>query len=105
MDRVEQFCDMCYRATNLFARKNREYGDAIVATGVMGAMVEVITVAARVQTMLKNPENFTIPDDFSNELWDKMLDLHNYANIVMMMIEDENWTGKGGFFGLEAPHE
>ena len=92
--RRSQFTKFCARAEALFVRKNAEYGDAIATTGLLGAIVEIITVAARLKQLIRSPE--LILNDFGlrNVIIDKLLDMHNYSNIALMMIEDGNADGE-----------
>jgi len=90
--RVETFGRVCSSCEKLFEQKNDEYGDTIVATGVLGASVELIGVVARLKKLvLQAPDggkaNMTA-------LADVFKDIHNYANIGLMMMNEDNWKGK-----------
>jgi len=94
-NRDQQFYAMCDEGYEIFQTRNREYGDAISRTGVIGACVEIIGGAARVEALVLKAK------ELGGDNWEKLgslknvlHDLHNYANIALMMIEDNNWRGE-----------
>lgn len=96
--RISQFDDFCDQARALFLRKNEEYGDAIATTGLLGAIVEIVTVAARLKQLIRTPELILTDAEIRKEVIDKLLDSHNYSNIALMMLEDGNADGEN--YGL-----
>jgi hypothetical protein len=87
-----QFDEACKSGCELFRVRNRQYNDAISETGVIGVSVELIGVVARLKGLvLHNP---THGRDKQESLRNVAIDLHNYANILAMMLDDENWEGK-----------
>ena len=95
--RAQHFDDTCYEAYNLFKVRNKQYGDAIKETGVLGATVELIAVTARLkQLVVKAPNHF--PDHNApkqrEQIRNALIDAHNYANIGLMMFDEENWNGE-----------
>jgi hypothetical protein len=86
------FETVCRDGQLLFARKNRQYGNAIRHTGVLGAVVEIIGAAARLPAMVLR--NTTHGRDIQAKLIDVLLDIHNYASIAIMMLHDDNWEGE-----------
>ncbi|MCG8620171.1 MAG: hypothetical protein MI802_28455 [Desulfobacterales bacterium] len=89
--RDEQFSRMCEEGTKIFRRKNRQYADAIATTGVLGASVEILGVASRLKPLVLHS-----PSHGRNEkaaILNVANDLHNFANILAMMVEDDNWEG------------
>jgi len=86
------FLDCCESNQILFAEKNRQYGNAIVKTGVVGATVELIGVVARLrQLVLKSPNHGR---DEIEAIMNVARDAHNYANILWMMLQMNNWEGE-----------
>jgi len=95
--RVVHFRDICNDALILFETRNKQYGDAIKETGVLGATVELIAVTARLkQLVVKAPNHF--PDHNApkqrEQIRNALIDAHNYANIGLMMFDEENWNGE-----------
>lgn len=88
---VEEFVDICHKDQNLFAVKNEQYGNAIITTGVLGASVELIGAAARLRKLVLTSEGHGRNEVRS--LIDVFMDLHNYSNIALMMLRDNNWEG------------
>lgn len=90
--RVETFTRVCASCEKLFEKKNEDYGDTIVATGVLGASVELIGTVARLRKMvLQAPDGGKAT---MSELADIFKDIHNYSNIALMMMNEDNWKGK-----------
>jgi hypothetical protein len=59
---------------------------------VLGAVVECVAKMARLRNLvLKSPNHGR---DDKKAVYDSLLDLHNYAIIGLMMLEEENWDGK-----------
>lgn len=87
----DTFKTICASSHRLFRRKNYEYRDTIVETGVLGAAVELVGIAGRLKALvLKNRDHGRSHRD---ELIDILKDAHNYANIALMMLAEENWDG------------
>jgi len=89
--RSQQFDICCYIGKELFLRKNTEYGDSIKETGVLGAVVAIHGICARLSVLC-------IKGKFSQEnvrelLVDLFVDLHNYANIALIMLGEDNLDG------------
>ena len=91
-DTNHAFESHCEAGAELFLIKNRQYGNSIVRTGVLGACVELIGACARLpQLVLKAMDHGRSTPEV---LRDVFLDIHNYANIALMMLEQENWEGE-----------
>lgn len=96
---LEEFSNQCQQAGQIFKQKNEEYGNAIDAGGVTGAVVELIGAVARLMVMvLHSPDAGRSKKE---QIRDKLLDLHNYANIAMIMLEHDNWQGEIDWFDKE----
>ena len=72
------------RALELFERKNRDYGDAFANYGTVGVLV-------RMEDKLRrsiNISNTGIQLVNDEGLKDTLLDLHNYAAMALMLLEN-----------------
>jgi hypothetical protein len=93
--RALQFTRMCQDGLDVFTDRNKEYGDAIVETGVLGACVELVGATARLKVMVvKNPKWGVEPNFDRAGVLNCLLDIHNYANIGLMMLEENNLRGQ-----------
>lgn len=91
-DRNETFDLVCEASKKIFVVKDAEYDHATSATGVLGATVELVGIIARLKKMvLKSPDNGASKKD---ELKAILKDAHNYVNIAMIELADDNWSGK-----------
>lgn len=89
--REHQFDDICEASKEIFVEKNGlgHYADSIAETGVLGAAVAIHGVNARIKRyVLASPD---AGKSHAEELKELVKDLHNYANIMGMMIMDGNW--------------
>ena len=91
--RVGTFDRVCESSREVFVQKNEEYGDSIVATGVLGASVELVGTSARLKKLAIRATDEEILKN-TEELVQIFKDLHNYANIALMMLSDENLRGR-----------
>jgi len=90
--RVDVFDAACLEGKKVFLVRDAQYDGATVATGVQGAVVEVVGISARLRKMvLKAPDR---GESQAEEILKILVDLHNYANIAMMELSDGNWVGK-----------
>lgn len=89
--RDKQFSQLCKKSFKIFKVKNREYDDAIADTGVLGASVELIGVVSRLKGLVL--KNKTHGRNKGPQILNVAKDVHNYANILNMMLEDGNWEG------------
>ena len=86
MDRVAQMKAIQSEASALFERKNADYGDAFATYGPVGVLVRMGDKIARLQSISKN--GVTLVD--SESLRDTLIDLHNYAAMAVMLIDEGN---------------
>ena len=86
----EKFALICEECGALFSVKNRQYGNAIEETGVLGAAVEIVGIAARLKQIVIRGDGEEVQMD---TLRDILMDLHNYATIAIMMLDDKNMRG------------
>mgnify|MGYP001335965886 FL=1 len=85
MNRVEQLENVQKDALELFKKKNTDYGDAFAKFGVIGVLMRIEDKIQRSLSISK--KNITMVNDES--IRDTLLDLHNYAAMAIMLL-DEN---------------
>ena len=86
MDRVAQMEAIQSEALALFKRKNADYGDAFATYGPVGVLVRMGDKIARLQSITR--AGVTLVD--SESLRDTLVDLHNYAAMAVMLIDEGN---------------
>lgn len=96
LDIVRGFIKACDESGALFERKNREYGSAIESGGLVGAVIEIIGIAARLHQLVIVSNSRDTED--LEQIKDKLLDAHNYANIGLIMLKNGNWRGDPTYF-------
>ena len=82
-DRVEQMKTIQNEALDLFAKKNQDYGDAFAVYGVMGVLIRMEDKLHRALSITKT--SITLVDE---GLRDTLLDLHNYAAMALMLMDE-----------------
>ena len=83
--RVKQLQDIQYQAKNLFEKKNKDYGDAFATYGTVGVLVRIGDKINRLVNITAN--GITL---INNEgLRDTLIDLHNYAAMAIMLLDEE----------------
>ena len=85
VDRVGQFKMVQIESRDLFRRKNADYGDAFATYGTVGILVRIGDKIRRCQSITSRGVNLV--DD--EKLRDTLLDLHNYAGMAVMLIDEE----------------
>ena len=88
MNRVEQMQKVQANALELFTKKNADYGDAFAKFGVIGVLMRIEDKLQRTMSITKNGVNL-VNDE---KIKDTLLDLHNYAAMGLMLLEEENLT-------------
>ena len=71
-------------ALELFRKKNIDYGDAFAKYGVIGVLMRIEDKLQRSISITKNGVNLV--DDES--IRDTLIDLHNYAAMALMLIDE-----------------
>lgn len=85
-DRVEQMKKVHQEALELFKKKNADYGDSFANFGPVGVIVRMGDKINRLSSVTKNGVHFV-----DNEsIRDTLVDLHNYAAMAVMLIDEEN---------------
>jgi len=85
-DRVKQMKDVQEKALELFKKKNADYGDAFAKFGVIGVLVRIEDKIQRSLSITKNGINLVSDESIK----DTLLDLHNYAAMALMLLEENN---------------
>ena len=85
MSRVEQLESIQTTARELFKKKNADYGDAFAEFGLIGVLVRIEDKIKRSLSISKS--NIQLIDD--EKLEDTLLDLHNYAAMALMLMQEE----------------
>jgi hypothetical protein len=85
-DRVDAACKA------LFVERDAKYGHATVETGVQGAVVELVGITARLKQMVLRSADHGASQ--VEDLAQILKDAHNYANIALMEMADDNWIGR-----------
>jgi hypothetical protein len=82
--RVAQLTAVQTEARELFAIKNRDYGDAFAGFGVVGVLVRLSDKLKRGMTI--SATGVTLVN--TESLRDTLIDLHNYAAMGVMLIDN-----------------
>jgi len=86
--RVEQLQDIQCQAKQLFEKKNKDYGDAFATYGTVGVLVRIGDKINRLVNITANGITLV-----NNEgLRDTLIDLHNYAAMAIMLLDEEKET-------------
>jgi hypothetical protein len=84
-DRIEQMQKVHKEALGLFTKKNADYGDSFANYGPVGVIVRMGDKINRLSSVTKNGVHFV-----DNEsIRDTLIDLHNYAAMAVMLIDEE----------------
>ena len=85
MTRPEQLRKIQDECLELFKRKNADYGDAFADYGPVGVMIRMGDKLRRMASISK--AGVTLVGD--ERLRDTALDLHNYAAMLVMLLDEE----------------
>jgi len=84
MDRVMQLTEIQNEACELFRKKNADYGDAFATYGTVGILVRLGDKISRLQSITNRGINL-VEDE---KLRDTLIDLHNYAAMGIMLLDE-----------------
>ena len=87
MNRVEQLKNIQDKCREIFEKKNSDYGDSFSSHGTVGVMVRIADKLTRFTNVTKNKLELKVDDE---TLKDTLMDLHNYAAMAIMCLEDNN---------------
>lgn len=85
MNRVEQLQIIQSDALELFKKKNADYGDAFAKYGLIGVLMRIEDKIQRGLSISKS--GITLVSD--EGLRDTLLDLHNYAAMALMLLDEK----------------
>ena len=88
MTREEQLRRVQDEALDLFKRKNADYGDAFAEYGPVGVLVRMGDKIKRCISISNS--GVTLVE--SEKMRDTILDLHNYAAMCVMLLDEESET-------------
>jgi hypothetical protein len=84
MNRVQQMETIQAEALSLFKKKNADYGDAFSKFGVIGVLMRIEDKIQRALSIEKNGINLVNDESMR----DTLIDLHNYAAMALMLIDE-----------------
>jgi len=84
--RVKQLENVQRECKELFKKKNQDYGDAFATYGTVGILVRLGDKIQRLQSITSNGINL-VEDE---KLRDTLLDLHNYAAMGIMLLDEDD---------------
>lgn len=84
MNRIEQMKQVQQDALELFTKKNTDYGDAFAKYGVIGVLMRIEDKIQRSLSITKNGINLVNDESIR----DTMIDLHNYAAMAVMLLDE-----------------
>ena len=82
--RVDQMKKIQSEGLELFARKNADYGDAFAKYGIIGVLMRIEDKIQRSLSITKNGVNLVNDEGIR----DTLLDLHNYAAMALMLLDE-----------------
>lgn len=85
MNRTAQMEKVQKEGLELFSRKNKDYGDAFATYGTIGVLVRIGDKINRLNHISKNKINLVNDES----LRDTLIDLHNYAAMAIMLLDEE----------------
>jgi hypothetical protein len=85
MNRVEQLQTIQSNALELFKKKNADYGDAFAKYGLIGVLMRIEDKIQRGLSISKS--GIALVSD--EGLRDTLLDLHNYAAMAVMLLDED----------------
>jgi len=91
MDRVTQLKKIQVEALELFKKKNADYGDAFANYGPLGVIIRLGDKINRLSTITKESIRIEVK---SETIRDTLMDLHNYAAMALMLIDEKDINDK-----------
>jgi len=84
-DSLQRFKGLQAQCLELFAAKNKDYGDSFREMGLVGLMVRMQDKLARVLNISKT--QITLVE--AEKLRDTLIDLANYSLLAIMLLDEE----------------
>ena len=85
INRIEQMQKVQKEGLQLFEKKNKDYGDAFAKYGTVGVLIRMEDKLQRSISISNSGINLIN----SESMRDTLLDLHNYAAMALMLIDEE----------------
>jgi len=85
MNRVDQMKKVQAVGLELFTKKNIDYGDAFAKYGIIGVLMRIEDKIQRSLSITKNGINLVNDEGIR----DTLIDLHNYAAMALMLLDEE----------------
>ena len=85
MNRITQLQNIQNECKEIFEKKNKDYGDAFAQHGTVGVLVRISDKMSRFTNISKRGLEISVEDE---TLKDTLMDLHNYAAMAIMCMED-----------------
>jgi len=85
-NRIQQMIEVQQTGLELFKKKNADYGDAFAKYGTIGVLMRIEDKIQRSISITKNGINLVNDES----LKDTLIDLHNYAAMALMLINETN---------------
>jgi hypothetical protein len=85
ISRVEQMTKIQAEALELFIKKNTDYGDAFAEFGLIGVLMRIEDKIKRSIHITNHGINLVSEESIK----DTLLDLHNYAAMALMLIDEK----------------
>jgi hypothetical protein len=86
IDRIQQFSLVQNEGFELFKNKNTDYGDAFANYGPVGVIVRMGDKIQRIVSVSKSKISLVNTES----LRDTLIDLHNYAAMAIMLLDEKN---------------
>jgi hypothetical protein len=99
MDRVAQYQSVQKEAIELFKKKNADYGDAFATYGPIGVIVRMGDKISRLNSVTKS--GITMVN--TESVRDTLIDLHNYAAMAVMLLDEDKLEAKCKAEPVEIP--
>ena len=84
-NRVEQMQKVQKEGLQLFEKKNKDYGDAFAKYGTIGVLIRMEDKLQRSISISNSGINLVN----SESMRDTLLDLHNYAAMALMLMDEK----------------
>ena len=84
-NRIEQMQKVQKEGLELFEKKNRDYGDAFAKYGTIGVLIRMEDKLQRSISISNSGINLVN----SESMRDTLLDLHNYAAMALMLMDEK----------------
>ena len=85
INRVEQMKKVQKEGLELFEKKNKDYGDAFAKYGTVGVLIRMEDKLQRSISISNSGINLIN----SESMRDTLLDLHNYAAMALMLMDEK----------------